>query len=63
MNSQDLVKIGHKARRETEAFINHHLNDQAKGWPILCHCGSSSIGYRQEQQIRRRDAVRILLTK
>ena len=34
MDSQDLIKIGHRAKNETEAFINRHLNDLAKGWPI-----------------------------
>ena len=33
MDSQDTIKIGHKAKSETEAFINRHINDQAKGWP------------------------------
>jgi hypothetical protein len=36
MDSQDIIRISHKAKTETEAFINRHLNDQAKGWPKLC---------------------------
>ena len=55
MNSQDIAKIGHKVKRETEAFINRYINDQAKGWPIICRCGSVYTGYRQEKHIRRRN--------
>jgi len=36
MDAQDLIKIGRKAKSETEAFINRNLNDRAKGWPKLC---------------------------
>ena len=41
MNSQDIAKIGHKVKRETEAFINHYINDRAKGWPVICRSGSA----------------------
>jgi hypothetical protein len=30
MNSQDIARIGYKAKRETEAFINSYFNDRAK---------------------------------
>ena len=53
-NSQDIAKIGHKARCETEAFINNYISDHAKGWPILVHGGYVSIGYLQEKHFRRR---------
>jgi hypothetical protein len=55
MNSQDPAKVGHKARRETEAFINNYINDQAKGWPVISHRGSVYTGYRKEKQVKRRD--------
>lgn len=53
MDSQDVDKIGHKAKRETEAFINHYINDRAKGWPVICPCNSVNDGYRQEKHIGR----------
>jgi hypothetical protein len=52
MDSQDVIKIAHKAKRETEAFINNYINDRAKGWPVICHCTSVNAGYRQEKNIR-----------
>jgi hypothetical protein len=55
MNSQDIAKIGHKVKRETEAFINHYINDRAKGWPILCRSGSAYNGCCQEKHIRKRN--------
>jgi len=33
MDSRDIIKIGDRAKNETEAFINRHLCDRAKGWP------------------------------
>ena len=63
MDSQDVAKIGHKAKRETEAFINNYFNDQAKGWPRLSNCGLVPIGYHQKQHIKRRDRRQILLTR
>jgi hypothetical protein len=63
MKSQDIIKVGHKARIETEAFINQYINDQAKRWPTLCHCGSAHTGYRQVQQLRRGDIIHTLLTQ
>jgi hypothetical protein len=62
MNTQDIIKIGHKARIETEAFINQHINDEAKRWPTICHCGPVHSGYHQAQQIRKRGIRHILLT-
>ena len=35
MDVQDVQKIGTKAKRETEAFINHYVNDRARGWPVF----------------------------
>jgi len=50
MNSQDIIRTGHKAKSETEAFINRYLNDQAKGWPRACLCSSVYMGYPQGRQ-------------
>ncbi|NQT00421.1 MAG: hypothetical protein HQ580_00205 [Planctomycetes bacterium] len=62
MNTQDIIKIGHKARIETEAFINQHINDEAKRWPIICHCGPAQGGYHQARQVRKPGIRHILLT-
>ena len=32
----ELDKIAQKARRETEDFLNNHIQDPAKGWPVSC---------------------------
>lgn len=50
MDAQDLIKIGRKAKSETEAFINRNLNDRAKGWPKLCFCDSLYVGARRQQR-------------
>jgi hypothetical protein len=34
MDYQDFLEMGHKARPETEDFINHHIHDQRKRWPL-----------------------------
>lgn len=62
MNTQDITKIGHKARIETEAFINQYINDEAKRWPTICHCSPAHSGYHQARQIRKRGIRHILLT-
>lgn len=56
MDSQDVAKISHKAKRETEAFINNHINDQAKGWPVI-HGGSVYTGYREKKNVRKSDML------
>jgi hypothetical protein len=53
MDTQDIIKVGHKAKRETEAFINRHLNDREKGWPKLCLCRSVNTWSSQRQQSKR----------
>ncbi|MHC4110768.1 MAG: hypothetical protein ACYSUY_06820 [Planctomycetota bacterium] len=63
MDSQDVDKIGHKAKCETEAFINSHINDRAKGWPVIRPCGSVNTGYRREKHVKRPGVLPILLTK
>jgi hypothetical protein len=50
MDATDLIKIGFKAKSETEAFINRYLNDRAKGWPKLCFCDSLYAGTRRQQR-------------
>ena len=62
MNTQDIIKIGHKARIETETFINQYINDEAKRWPISCHCGPAHTGYHQAQQVRKHGIRHSLLT-
>jgi hypothetical protein len=62
MNSQDITKIAYRAKRETEAFINNYLHDRAKGWPVLCRCGSACSGYYQEGYVRRPEMLQTLLT-
>jgi len=49
MDSQDIIKIGHKAKSETEAFINQHLNDRAKGWPKNCLYGPDYAEFCQKE--------------
>ena len=49
MDSQDIIKIGHKAKSETEAFINRHLNDKAKGWPTNRRYGQNYVDFSQKQ--------------
>jgi hypothetical protein len=61
MNTQDIINLGHKARIETEAFINRHLNDEAKSWPIVCHCGPANTGYHKDSHLRKRDIRHVLL--
>ena len=50
MDSQEIIRISHKAKNETEAFINRHLNDRAKGWPKLCLCRSADTWTGQKRQ-------------
>jgi len=54
MNSQDIISIGRKAKSETEDFINRHLNDRAKGWPVNSLWTSTSGESRQERRFRKR---------
>ena len=62
MDSQDAAKISHKAKRETEAFINNYINDHAKGWPKLCHSGPVNAVYSQKKDFRKPDILQIRLT-
>jgi hypothetical protein len=52
MDSQDIIKIGHKAKSETEAFINQHLNDRAKGWPKNCLGSPNYAEFCQQIRIK-----------
>ena len=31
------VETAHKAREETENFLNRWINDSTKGWPVRSH--------------------------
>jgi len=63
MDSQDLVKIGSRAKNETEAFINRHLNNRSKGWPKNYLRGEAYTQYLQEQKAARGGSVRIFITQ
>jgi len=54
VDSEDTDIVGHKARREMEEFINRHLHDHAKGWPVSCRFGPDYTGSRQVQEVPRR---------
>ncbi len=62
MDSQDTNKIRQRAKTETEAFINRHLNDTAKGWPKIYLYGSTYDKYSQERKIRKRSELIHLAT-
>jgi hypothetical protein len=62
MDSREAAGTGDQAKRETEAFINNHIDDHAKGWPILCTHGSASTGYDQKKDFRKTDILKIRLT-
>lgn len=51
MDAQDIIKVSRNAKSETEAFINRHLNDRAKGWPKLCFCDSF---YAEDRRIEKK---------
>jgi hypothetical protein len=63
MDSQDLIKISHKAKSETEAFINRHLNDRAKGWPKNYLYGTADTQYPQDKQTAEGSNVRISMSQ
>ena len=54
MNSRDTDIVGHKARRETEEFINQYINDKGAGWPVSCRFGPDYTGSDQVQQVPKR---------
>lgn len=62
MDSREAAGTGDRAKRETEAFINNHIDDHAKGWPILCTHGSANTGYGQKKDLREPDTRKIRLT-
>lgn len=59
MDSKELDKIAQKARRETEDFLNNHIHDSAKGWPVSCPSRADSAGPRQVQQVTTRSRIRM----
>lgn len=62
MDSREAVELANKAKRETEAFINNHINDHAKGWPILYPYGTTNIEYGQKKDISKSDTLKVRLT-
>lgn len=62
MDSHEAARLGHKAKRETEAFINNYINDEDKGWPKVCNSGSFSNNHRQQKNIRESDIGQSRLT-
>jgi len=33
-DNENLNQMAHKARQETEAFVNSNIHDPKKGWPV-----------------------------
>ena len=62
MDSREAARIGDKAKRETEAFINNHIDDHAKGWPVLCTHGTASSECGQKKDFSKTDILKIRLT-
>jgi hypothetical protein len=54
MDTQDIINMGHKAKSETEDFINRHLNNRAKGWPINSFWGSKHNESWWDRRLRKR---------
>ncbi|MHC4117354.1 MAG: hypothetical protein ACYSWO_07580 [Planctomycetota bacterium] len=57
MDTQDIIRIGRRAKSETEAFINRHFNDRAKGWPRNSFWAGTYAGCPQERRTRKRSAL------
>ena len=53
MDSHDFIKLSNKAKSETEAFINRHLNDGEKGWPKSSLCDTNYADYRREGRTKK----------
>jgi len=62
MDSHEATRLGHKAKRETEAFINNYINDRDKGWPRVCNEGSIGTIHQQKNNIRESDIGQTRLT-
>ena len=63
MDAQELNIIGNRAKSETEAFINRHLNDRAKGWPITCLSGPDYTDHCRDGHLEERKISGIFLTQ
>jgi hypothetical protein len=63
MDSQDLIKISYRAKSETEAFINRHLNDLDKGWPKTGLCSPNYADYYREGRDKDNKISGMLLTQ
>ncbi|MDH7599649.1 MAG: hypothetical protein QHH07_08475 [Sedimentisphaerales bacterium] len=44
-NPDELVLLGHQARREMELFLNTHINDPQVGWPRVLRRASCPSSY------------------
>ena len=53
MDSKDIIVISQRAKSETEAFINCHLDDHAKGWPKISLSGLNDTRYKQQQKSKK----------
>ena len=56
MDTKDAIKLGHRAKQETEEFINRYLSNNAKGWPKLYLCQSDCSNSQQESQTVKRSS-------
>lgn len=62
MDSRESARIGDKAKRETEAFINNHIDDHAKGWPIMCTHETADSERGQKKDFRKTGILEIRMT-
>lgn len=54
MDTKDIINMGLRAKSETEEFINRHLHDRAKGWPINSFWDSKHDESWWDKQLRER---------
>ena len=58
MDYQEFIEMGQKMKNEAEDFVNRHMYDHTKGWPVLSRFGTdyrksclSSTSEKKEQNI------------
>jgi len=39
VDAENIADLGRRARQEAERFINGHIGDSTKGWPVRSHAG------------------------
>ena len=49
MKTEDVIILGRKAKDETEAFINRHLENYTKGWPKIRLCSNTGAEQYHEK--------------